>query len=370
MGKFALGGGHQNDWKAERERIDLAAVATGLLGPAPVRQGRRLLWRCPMGTHEDRNPSFSVEPGKPWFKCWSCGESGDAATLVMKVQGVSFPQARAYLTGGAAPSGKPDRPKIAPRPSNRPEPEGMTPEAAATLVAESAARLFSPEGKDALAYLTGPERCLAPETIRAARLGWSNRIEARTRDGRPYVARGIVIPWWNGPNLTLVKIRQPDGAKPKYAQVFFDRTRHAGIYPGPEAIHPGRPLVVPEGEFDRMALGELASVISVGSASARPDAAALGPMLAAPRWYIATDADEAGEKSAAGWPARARRVRPPASFKDWTEAKAAGVDLARWWSDILAGNPSPPLFTSDELSRQRWGPSIDDPMPGIEVSKR
>ena len=58
-------------------------------------------------------------------------------------------------------------------------------------------------------------------------------------------------------------------------------------------------------------------------------------MLAAPAWYIATDADEAGDKAASGWPARAIRVRPPAPFKDWTEAAQAGINLRRWWSARL-----------------------------------
>jgi hypothetical protein len=107
-------------------------------------------------------------------------------------------------------------------------------------------------------------------------------------------------------------------------------------------------------------------VVTLGSASNGPTPGILARMLAAPRWFIATDADEAGDKAAAGWPARARRVRPP-DVKDWTEAKAAGVDLARWWRDILAGVNRPPLFTWDELAAWRWGPGVDDPTPGVVV---
>ncbi len=76
------------DWKAERERIDLAAVATGLLGPAPGRigeRGRRLWWPCPF--HDDRNPSFCIDPGKTSWRCFGCGEQGDAASLVMRLGG-------------------------------------------------------------------------------------------------------------------------------------------------------------------------------------------------------------------------------------------------------------------------------------------
>jgi hypothetical protein len=43
-------------------------------------------------------------------------------------------------------------------------------------------------------------------------------------------------------------------------------------------------------------------------------------MLPAPVWYLTHDADAAGDKATSGWPARARRVRPPAPCNDWTEA--------------------------------------------------
>ena len=95
------------DWKDERERIDLAAVATRLLGPASGRRGqggRKLWWNCPF--HEDKNPSFCIEPGKAWWKCFGCGESGDAATLVMRLESKSFPEALASLTGGSARSAR------------------------------------------------------------------------------------------------------------------------------------------------------------------------------------------------------------------------------------------------------------------------
>ena len=142
-------------------------------------------------------------------------------------------------------------------------------------------------------------------------------------------------------------------------------------------IRPGRPLVITEGEFDALslgeALGELAAVVTLGSASARPDPALFDRFLTAAPWFVANEADPAGESAAAGWPARARRVRPPEPFKDWSEAKAAEIDLARWWRDILAGVDRPHLFSWDELARWRWGgadeaPGIDNPgrRPSLE----
>jgi hypothetical protein len=388
--KMTVTGGPRIDWKSMRQSIDLAAVATNLLGPAPGRRGergRRLWWSCPF--HPDRNPSFCVDPGKGWWKCFGCGESGDAAALVMRLNGVKFPAAISFLTGGPVPSAKaPARPVARPALEPPPEPSGLPEADALALVETAAARLWSPEGADALAYLTRSPRpdapafregrCLTLETIRAARLGWTPGVSIPTRDGdRFYKALGWVIPWFLGNRPALIKVRQPDGRRPKYAEAFRDPARLI-LYPRPETIRPGRPLIVTEGEFDALALGEalgdLAAVVTLGSASARPTPAILGRFLSAAPWFVATDRDEAGEKAAAGWPARARRVRPPEPFKDWTEAKAVGVDLARWWRDVLAGIERPPLFTWPELSLMRWGgadeaPGIDNPgrRPSLEA---
>ena len=78
------------DWPAVKDRIDLAAVATMLLGPPAKRESRRLLWLCPF--HDDHHPSFQVDPDRRKWRCWSCGIGGDAAELEMKLQGVAFPE--------------------------------------------------------------------------------------------------------------------------------------------------------------------------------------------------------------------------------------------------------------------------------------
>ena len=108
--------GDRLDWPTVRDRIDLAAVATGLLGPAPGRRGgngRRLWWRCPF--HDDQNPSFAINPGKRTWTCYGCGEHGDAANLVMTIAGMRrFPRPFAGLAEQAGilpPSGKPTRPR-------------------------------------------------------------------------------------------------------------------------------------------------------------------------------------------------------------------------------------------------------------------
>jgi len=364
------------DWRAERNGIDLAAVATGLLGPAPGRRGergRRLWWPCPF--HEDRNPSFMVDPGKPWWKCWGCGERGNAANLVMRIKGTTFPEALADLTGRPAPSGtarprhRPEAARPDPKPSRTPAgPSGMPLAEALALVAEAEARLWTHEGAEALAYLTGPRR-LALGTIRAARLGWTPGVQVPKQGGGTFRARGVVIPWFEGGRLALVKIRQPEGDRPKYAEVFRDRP---SLFPGRRVVRPGRPLVIAEGEFDALLLGQelgdLAAVVTLGgTGSSKPEAGIRSIIRAAPRWFIATDADEAGDKAAALWEGpRAERVRPPEG-KDWTDAARAGVNHRLWWSGRL-GVPFPP-FSWDDLAGMRWGPATGDPEPGIVIDR-
>lgn len=356
----------QVDWKAARERIDLASVATGLLGPAPGRHGegrQRLWWRCPF--HHDRNPSLLVDPVKRRWRCFGCGKEGDAATLVMELEGVSFPEALRRLTGGGrSPSvNTSPRPRPEPPPPDPPAgPSGMRKAAALSLVAESSARIWTPEGKEALAYLID-RRCLTPSTIRSIGLGWTPGVVIPRRVGGTYTARGLVIPWVEGDRLALVKIRQPEGCRPKYAEAFRDRP---SLFPDPHIIRPGLPLVVPEGEFDTLLLGQelgdLASVVTLGSASNRLGPVLLGYMLAAPQWYVSTDADEAGDRAAEGWPPRACRTRPPRPYKDWTEARQAGVNLRRWWTDRLRGVEAPSLFTWEDLDGWRWGPAAEPDM--------
>jgi DNA primase len=43
---------------------------------------------CPF--HQERTPSFTVSPGRGTFKCFGCGEGGDAITFVRKTENVDF----------------------------------------------------------------------------------------------------------------------------------------------------------------------------------------------------------------------------------------------------------------------------------------
>jgi DNA primase len=358
------------DWKDIKDRVDLARVVTAILGPAAKRQGRYLLWGCPF--HHDHDPSFQVDTRRGTWKCWPCDLGGDAPALVMQLNGVTFPEAVrivAELSGivaaerrPASPRPRPPRPApalAASKPAS-PPPErssGLPLDEASSLVTEAAGRLWTPEGTEALAYLHG--RGLTDETIRAARLGVVKSVSIPTREGdRCYRACGVVVPWLDGNCLCLVKLRQPEGSKgPKYVEAYRDRPT---IYPGTDAIEPGRPLVIVEGELDALLLGQelrdLAAVVTLGSASSRPDPATLVDLMPAAPWFLALDGDEAGDKAAATWPARAVRVRPPEGLKDWTELGQSGSGRIRYhWGRML-----PMSLSWEALAVQRWGPARND----------
>ena len=381
--------GERLDWNDMKDRVDMAAITTALLGPAPKRSGRRLLWPCPF--HDDHDPSLQVDPTEGRWKCWPCNLGGDAPALVMRLRGVGFPEAVrivAELTGIVVPSSEPTRRRLparsGPSRSSKPPagptvraaekppsgPTGLPPPDALRLVDEAAERLWTPEGRAALANLEG--RGLTPEAIKAARLGWADKIRMPKRYGSgTWPLAGIVIPWVESGRLTRIKVRRIGWFRgAKYIEAFSAGWR---VYPGPEAIRPGTPLIVAEGEFDRILLAQeladLASIVTLGSSSSRPDSALCLAMLRCPTWFIALDADKAGDDAADGWPARAVRVRPPAPDGDWTEAHQSGVALRRWWTDRLGGIEAPERSTWDELAARRWGPGLIIEGPGFVVDR-
>jgi len=59
------------------------------------KQGANYTACCPF--HNEKSPSFIVSPAKGTYKCFGCGESGNAITFVMKHENVSYPKALEYI---------------------------------------------------------------------------------------------------------------------------------------------------------------------------------------------------------------------------------------------------------------------------------
>lgn len=365
------------DWKTVRDQINLTALATDLLGPPMRRQGRRLEWLCPF--HDDRSPSLSIEEGKHWWRCWACGEHGDAATLLMKIDNLTFPEAVRRITGDPADwrprpgppvrrTGGPETPKGQGRTNPR-----IGPDEVADLTQQASLRLWSDDGKEALTYLRG--RGLTDETIRRAGLGF-------IQSGNPLIPwrpPAVLFPWRDRGRVVKINARvlpdwmesqPPDRRPPKYLEVFRDGS--PAIYPSPETIIPGRPVVITEGEADALIvtqeIGDKANVITLGGTSAAPDWEVMTRLSGCFPWLIALDNDPPGDKAADGWNqyTSAIRARPPGRCKDWTDAHQTGRNRIRHQLFPLLGWKSPDW---SKLSTQRWGPGLDDSTTGIETDR-
>ncbi len=75
------------------ERTDIVEVIGEFVNLK--RSGSNYKALCPF--HKERTPSFVVSPAKQIFKCFGCGESGNAVSFLMKHEHLSFTEAIKYL---------------------------------------------------------------------------------------------------------------------------------------------------------------------------------------------------------------------------------------------------------------------------------
>lgn len=61
------------------------------------RSGSSYKGKCPF--HEEKTASFSVSPQRQIYKCFGCGEGGDAIDFIMKMEGMTFIEAIRHLAG-------------------------------------------------------------------------------------------------------------------------------------------------------------------------------------------------------------------------------------------------------------------------------
>jgi DNA primase len=171
----------------------------------------RYMGLCPF--HSEKTPSFTVHVVHQFYKCFSCGVSGDVVKFVMEKDGLSFWEALNHL---AERYGIP-----MPKRSQYSDEESRQRGAAIEMheIAQEAfrANLESPAGEPARAYLA--RRGVAPETIAQFGLGYAERsgqVLARLFGKRnfssvPMEQSGLVV-------------RRQDGS-------FYDRFRNRLMFP-------------------------------------------------------------------------------------------------------------------------------------------
>ncbi|MEZ5554667.1 DNA primase [Haliea sp.] len=142
--------------------------------------GKNYSARCPF--HEEKTPSFSVNPDKQFYYCFGCGAGGNALGFVMDYENVDFPQAVETLASSLGLE--------VPREQTRPgSPQPGREETGKPLYAllEQAARYYQkqlrshPEAHRAVDYLK--QRGLTGEIAKRFDLGfappgWDNLLQA------------------------------------------------------------------------------------------------------------------------------------------------------------------------------------------------
>ena len=59
------------------------------------KRGSNLIGVCPF--HNEKTPSFNVNPARNIFKCFGCGKAGDSAKFLMEHEHITYPEALRYL---------------------------------------------------------------------------------------------------------------------------------------------------------------------------------------------------------------------------------------------------------------------------------
>lgn len=148
-----------------RERIDIAEVIGRHVGLQ--QRGNSLLGLCPF--HQEKSPSFSVNPDKGLFYCFGCQAGGDAFSFLMKIEGMSFGEAVRELAGSAGVAIE-DR-QLSAEERERFDRKATLRDALEHAAAYYESALWGEQGQRARAYLE--QRGIERETARTARLGFA-----------------------------------------------------------------------------------------------------------------------------------------------------------------------------------------------------
>jgi DNA primase len=308
---------------------------------------------CPF--HDERTPSFSVDPLKKVYHCFGCGAGGDAFRFVMETEGVDFPAALELLADryGVALEREQEDPAAAARRQRR---ERLLELLARTAQYYARCLWEADEARHARAHLS--ERGLGEEVVREFGVGyapsaWDHMLvrwrragysdqelrdagvaQRSSRDGSLYDRfRGrLMFPLSDvrGRVLGFGARRLSDSHPAKYinspeSELYQKRRRLFGADRArAEAARAGEVVVV-EGYTDVLALhqaGLTATVGLMGTALAEEQMSELARL--APRVALALDADASGQEAMV----RAARVAAARSLELRVVELPAGSDPA------------------------------------------
>lgn len=198
-----------------KDRLDIVEVLSGYI--KLNKAGRNFKALCPF--HNEKTPSFMVNPERQVWHCFGCGEGGDVFSFVMKMDGLEFPEALKMLAEKAGVELRRDEFRSS----------GQKNRILACL--ENAAVFYesvledSPEGHEAKEYLLS--RGIKEESIKKWRLGfapddWRATLKYLTGQGftgAEVLSSGLAIEKTNAPRNSSADAR------------FHDRFRGRVMFP-------------------------------------------------------------------------------------------------------------------------------------------
>jgi DNA primase len=275
---------------------------------------------CPF--HQERTPSFTVSPARGTFKCFGCGEGGDAITFVEKTENVDFVGAIEVLASRFGVELEYE--EASPEQEQKRRRDDRL-RALLERAAEFYARVLwdSPAGEGAREYLAS--RGLGEEICREFRLGYAPggarlasgaQQEGYTRDelqaaglansrGNDYFQRRIVFPLADARGrvrgFQARKLHDDDPLQAKYVnsregELFRKGDLLYGLDTARQAIAREDRAVVVEGNTDVLALrqaGFAPVVASMGTALTEAQLKELNRLTK--RLFLCFDADAAGQ---------------------------------------------------------------------------
>jgi DNA primase len=332
-----------------RERLDIVEVVSSYL---PLkRSGANHQGLCPF--HGEKTPSFNVNAPRQIFHCFGCGVGGNVFSFLMRMEGLSFPEAVRRL--GERVGVEVEEETLSPvEEKRREEVERLV------RINEVAADFYhrilldEPEGAAARRYLR--ERGYDGEAARRFRLGYApERWDAlakhlETKGFDPALVReklGLVRPGRDGRSdydlfrrrllfpisdsrgqVVAFGGRVMDDSLPKYinspeSPVYHKGRTLYGLYQAKEGMRQTGEGIVVEGYFDQMALDRAGfgnAVATCGTALTAEHARVLKRY--AKRLLLLFDQDSAGQKATF----RAMEALLPEGFAVAVVAFEAGED--------------------------------------------
>lgn len=336
-----------------KARTDLRRLAADLLGTPKKRFSRYDMHRSPL-RDDGKNASFAVY-ADGFHDYGGAREHGSAIDFLMRVEKLTFAQAVARLeqiVDGTARIEPVSRPQHT---AHDEPPDAIWQDQELKALKRCQDYLWSdrPDARRVRADLHG--RGLTDDTIRAFGLGFCPRWHAigwKDPAGKAAgVWPGIVIPIFYNKALWALRVREFE--KPlaaKYLNVTGSKLSGA-LFNG-DAIQPGAPVLIVEGEFDAMLAGQLlagVTVVTPGPVSNTLTKRQLEHIKQASAVYVLMDSDEPGQRAAQSIAAQfngcqkdyLRTLTLPAG-KDITEYVCEhGGDLAAWFATATRPVPFP-----------------------------